>query len=176
MLEFGARSSGEPCQIHTVACDAAEHLPGLTFPEASPRVMCVERTFWEKATAAHAFCYQGVFAGEAFARHWHDLVRLDDAGYAERALADSEVAQAVALHKSLFFRANDAEGRLIDYAAAVSGALRLVPEGSALEALRADYSKMVDEGAMLEKSETFDELVERCKSIEERANARSRRI
>jgi hypothetical protein len=77
MLEFGARSSGEPCETHSVVCDAAAYLPSLIFPEASPRVMRVERTFWEKATAAHVFCHQGIIAGEAFARHWHDLARLD---------------------------------------------------------------------------------------------------
>ncbi|MGO9454377.1 MAG: nucleotidyl transferase AbiEii/AbiGii toxin family protein [Candidatus Binataceae bacterium] len=169
-LEFGARSSGEPCEVHKVVCDAAEHLPDLLFPEASPRVMRVERTFWEKATAAHVFCCQGVLGGEGFSRHWYDIVRLDDAGYAHQALVDREVAMAVAVYKNAFFREKDGNGRVIDYRAAVRGSLRLAPKGAALEALRADYSKMVDEGAMLEQDESFDELIERCRSIENEAN------
>ena len=169
-LEFGARSSGEPCEVHKVVCDAAEYLPGLIFPEASPRVMRVERTFWEKATAAHVFCCQGVLGGEAFSRHWYDIVRLDDAGYAHRALLDREVAMAVAVYKNAFFMEKDGNGRVIDYTAAVRGSLRLAPQGAALEALRADYFKMVDEGAMLEQDESFDELIERCRSIENEAN------
>ena len=34
MVEFGARSTGEPHKIRTVICDAAAHLPDLAFPEA----------------------------------------------------------------------------------------------------------------------------------------------
>lgn len=51
MLEFGARSTGEPAETRRVTCDAAMHLPDLLFPEAVSRVMRAERTFWEKATA-----------------------------------------------------------------------------------------------------------------------------
>jgi hypothetical protein len=173
MLEFGARSSGEPCEIREVVCDAASYLQGIIFPQASPRVMRVERTFWEKATAAHVFCHQGTIPSEAFARHWHDLARLDEAGYAQQALADRDVAMAVAVYKNLFFRETDSRGQLIDYRAAVTGHLRLVPTNQALETLRSDYTRMVDEGAMLEESEPFEKLMERCFSIEERANAES---
>ena len=31
-IEFGARSTGEPCEERQIACDAAEHLPDLEFP------------------------------------------------------------------------------------------------------------------------------------------------
>src|SRR5262249_54754858 len=81
MLEFGARSTGEPWEIRDVRCDAADHLPSVVFPTATPQVMSPERTFWEKATAIHVFCAQGQFRGaEHFARHWHDVTRLDRAG------------------------------------------------------------------------------------------------
>jgi hypothetical protein len=170
MLEFGARSSGEPCETHAVTCDAAEFLPAVVFPDASPRVMRVERTFWEKATAAHVFCHQGVLGGEGFARHWHDLVRLDDAGYAEKAFADRELARTVARHKTMFFSERDQKGQKIDYHAAVSGSLQLVPRAAAFEVLRSDYTKMVEDGAMLEDDQDFDELMARCDSIQTRAN------
>ncbi|WP_372785529.1 nucleotidyl transferase AbiEii/AbiGii toxin family protein [Phenylobacterium sp.] len=80
MLEFGARSTGEPSALHDVVCDAAGLVEGVVFPTASPMVMRAERTFWEKATAIHVFCAQGRLRGDRFARHWHDLARLDDAG------------------------------------------------------------------------------------------------
>ena len=82
MVEFGARSTGEPRTIHPVDCDAAAHLPDLAFPTASPAVMLAERTFWEKATAIHVFCRQERRRGERLSRHWHDLARLDEAGVA----------------------------------------------------------------------------------------------
>lgn len=171
MLEFGARSTGEPSEIRKIVCDAAEHLARLSFPEATPRVMRVERTFWEKATAIHVFCLQGRLRGDRVARHWHDLVRLDDVGLADTALRDRQLAMAVARHKAMFFAEKDANGRLIDYMAAVTGAIRLVPEGEALGALTSDYRGMVEDGLLLDDAEEFDALIERCRRIEEKANA-----
>jgi len=75
MLEFGARSTGEPSEQLTVHCDAAAYLLDIEFPIAMPQVMRAERTFWEKATAIHVFCAQGEFrGGDRFARHWHDII------------------------------------------------------------------------------------------------------
>ena len=59
--------------------------------------MRAERTFWEKATAIHVYCGQGVFrGGDRFARHWHDVTRLDAAGFADSAIKDTALAKAVA--------------------------------------------------------------------------------
>ena len=170
MVEFGARSTGEPREERTIACDAAAHLSGVTFPTACPFVMLAERTFWEKATAVHVFCRQGRSRGERLSRHWHDIVRLDDAGYAERALADRALSLAVAKHKSMFFREKDAAGDWIDYKAAVSGGLQLVPEGRFYEALDADYGRMLSGGMLFDGDERFGELMERCADIQQRAN------
>ncbi len=169
-VDFGARSTGEPHVVHAVACDAAPHLPGLTFPRAEPAVMLPERTFWEKATSMHVYCLQGRVRGERWSRHWHDLVRLDDAGIAARALADHELAAAVARHKAMFFRENDANRERIDYHAAVSGRLRLVPSGTAQESLADDYASMLATGMLMDEDEPFGTLMERCALIEERAN------
>lgn len=59
---------------------------------------------WEKATAIHVFCLQERLRGERFSRHWHDIVRLDDIGIANSAIADRDLAMSVAQHKSMFFR------------------------------------------------------------------------
>lgn len=170
MLEFGARSTGEPCAPFEIACDAAEALEGLTFPRATPRVMRAERTFWEKATAVHVYCTQGRLRGERFARHWHDLARLDDAGLASAAFTDRGLASAVAAHKAMFFAERDAARRPIDYSAAVSGGLTLVPEGAARAALADDYVRMIEDGLLLDEAEDFDALMARCADIAARAN------
>lgn len=172
MLEFGARSTGEPCAPHTIHCDAAAHLQGIEFPVATPMVMRAERTFWEKATAIHVFCAQGEFrGGDRFARHWHDITRLDATGYADAAVADNALAQAVADHKAIFFAEKDVRGEVIDYHAAVSGELRLVPEKDALDKLAVDYRRMVEDGLFLDDVETFEALLDRCRVIEKKANA-----
>ena len=133
--------------------------------------MLAERTFWEKATAVHVFCRQERRRGERLSRHWHDLARLDDAGVAAHALADRSLALSVARHKAMFFSENDATGTRIDYEAAVSGDLQLVPAGAAHAVLADDYARMLADGMLLDDSAPFDALMERCAAIEARANA-----
>ena len=170
MVEFGARSTGEPREERLTECDAAAYIPELEFPSAHTFVMVAERTFWEKATAMHVFCRQQRSRGERLSRHWHDLVRLDAAGYAAQALSDHALALAVARHKAMFFREKDAAGNWVDYEAAVSGGLQLVPEGLAYEALAEDYDRMQSDGMLLDDEELFDDLMTSCADIQERAN------
>ena len=170
LVEFGGRATGEPRERRTVVCDAEDFVPGVVFPSASPFVMLPKRTFWEKATAMHVICEQRKIKGERLSRHWHDLVRLDDAGYAETALADRGLAESVALHKSAFYREKDADGSWVDYKAAVSGSLRLTPDVGARGALADDYQRMVDAGMLDDDAESFPELMARCADIEARAN------
>ncbi len=103
--------------------------------------MRAERTFWEKVTLAHVYCLEGKLRGATgFARHWHDLIRLDDAGFAAAAMADHGLAKAVADHKSKFFPPKDAHDAPVDYYyAAVGGHLTLVPQEEAFDLLKADY-------------------------------------
>jgi hypothetical protein len=171
MLEFGARSTGEPNDRHDVTCDAAATIEGLAFPTAKPRVMRAERTFWEKATAVHVFCSEGPLRGDRISRHWHDLARLDEAGIAEAAIADPALAAAVAEHKSWFFAEKNAKRKPIDYRRAVAGELRLVPHGEAGKILAEDYRHMVADGLLLDEAEPFDALIDRIGSLEERVNA-----
>lgn len=171
MLEFGARSTGEPWEIRAIRCDAADHLPSIVFPTAAPHVMRPERTFWEKATAIHVFCAQGQFrGGDRFARHWHDITRLDRAGVVKTAIANRALALAVARHKAVFFAEKNSDGDPIDYEAAVSGALQLVPDDKALESLSLDYVRMVEDGLLFDEAEPFDELLDHCRELQERAN------
>ncbi len=170
LLEFGARSTGEPWVAKPIVCDAATHLPDFEFPTTTVRVMRAERTFGEKATAIHVYCKQGRFRGaERFARHWHDITRLGESGIATLAIADGEVARAVARHKSIFFAERDSRGP-IDYHEAVSGALQLVPDGEARAVLAEDYRLMAQDGLLLDEAEPFDVLMEHCGSIEVEAN------
>ncbi|NIA70993.1 nucleotidyl transferase AbiEii/AbiGii toxin family protein [Pelagibius litoralis] len=173
MLEFGARSTGEPTEVHEVACDAAAYVPEVAFPVARPRVMKVERTFWEKATAAHVYCAQEQLKGERFARHWHDLAALAQTEFLNSALQDKEVAATVANHKAMFFREKALDGTVVDYKAAVTGSLRLVPNGDARLALEKDYAAMTTAGMFYSEPRPFSEILAVCSEIEARANANS---
>jgi hypothetical protein len=170
-LEFGARSTGEPAEPRQVTCDAAPSLPELSFPAASPKIMLPQRTFWEKATAIHVFCAQGI-KGDRISRHWCDLVKLDDAGYAKAAFDDKSLANEVADWKSKFFRARDRDGKVIDYHAAVSGKLQLVPDDEMRKELEADYQKMIDAGLILGEVIPFADLMKRCADLQKRASTK----
>ena len=171
-LEFGARSTGEPAALRPIACDLAPAFPELEFPSATPRVMRAERTFWEKATLAHVYCLEGKLRGATgFARHWHDLIRLGEAGFAAGAMSDRDLARAVADHKSKFFPAKDAHAAPIDYYAAIGGHLSLVPLGDAYALLKADYEAMIEAGYLERDAEAFEALMARCASLQDRINA-----
>ena len=162
----GVRSTGEPGEARTIHCDAATHLQGIMFPTATPNVMRAERTFWVKAIAIHVFCAQGEFrGGDRFARHWHDVTRLDVAGLADVAIADEALALALAKHKGAFFEEKKNDGETINYHAAVAGGLQLVPSDSALAKLATDDQHMVDDGLFFDDAEPFDALMERCRLL-----------
>lgn len=169
-LEFGGRATGEPHQALPVACDMAGHIEGVSFPTARPIVMSVARTFWEKATAAHVYCAQGRIRGERYARHWHDLAAIARSRYGDDAITDRAVAAAVANHKAFFFLEKDADGNVIDYRSAVTGNLRIVPEGAARDVLQEDYAAMIGDGMMLGESLDFGQLMQACSDIQERVN------
>ena len=100
------------------------------------------------------------------------LSRLDEAGFAEAAFADRELANAVARHKSMFFAEKAADRTPIDYAAAVNGGLQLVPVGDGAKALEDDYARMVEDGLLFDDAEPFEALMARCADIAARANQR----
>lgn len=167
-LEFGARSTGEPAEVQEISTDMASYIPELEFPKAHPRVMCIERTFWEKATAVHVYCHRHRWNAERFARHWYDLASLDKKGLAEHAINNRAIAKQVARHKSWFFRSNDYQNKPIDYMVAINGDLQLVPKHKdALTALRVDYEQTK---ALIFDHIPFDELIENCQSLEDKCN------
>ena len=61
----------------------------------------------------------------------------------------------------------------MDYEAAASGGLRLVPDGPSRDALADDYNQTLKVGMLYENAESFDGLTARCADIEARANAAS---
>jgi len=170
-LEFGGRATGEPRQVIPVACDMDGHIEGVVFAVASPLVMSVARTFWEKATATHVYCAQGRIRSERYARHWHDLAAIGRSSYFDAAIGDREVARAVAEHKSYFFSEKDAAGGVIDYFPAVAGQLQIVPEGAARDALAADYANMLADEVMVGNALPFDQLMQACTEVAARANS-----
>ena len=173
-LEFGARATGEPHHRHHVACDIAPLIDGVTFPTAQPLVMAAERTFWEKATAAHVYCLQGRLRGDRYSRHWYDLAALAKTTHFDSAASDHELARHVAEHKSMFFAEKDVDGGKVDYFQATSGDLRLIPQGPSLDALEKDYAAMLEDGLLAFEQPTFETVMESCAAIQDEINRLAR--
>jgi hypothetical protein len=74
----------------------------------------------------------------------------------------------------MFFAEKAANGHKVDYLAAVTGDLQLVPNGAALDLLSDDYRRMVEDGLLAAVPEPFDSLMERCAVIADKANAVAR--
>jgi len=169
-LEFGGRATGEPHQRHAVTCDMAPTINEIVFPTAQPLVMDAERTFWEKATAAHVYCRQSRLRGERYSRHWYDLAAMANSGHAQAAIANRELAYAVAKHKSMFFAEKDVNKNSIDYKAAISTDIQIVPVGRALAALEKDYVAMLEDGLLSTHQPSFAEVITQCLELQNTIN------
>ena len=83
---------------------------------------------------------------------------------------DHAVASTVAQHKSHFFIEKDMDGEIIDYFAATTGKLKLVPDGNAKTALAYDYEAMMADDVMVGEALPFDALMDACAAIEATIN------
>ena len=132
--------------------------------------MAAERTFWEKATAAHVYCLQGRLRGDRYSRHWYDLAALAKTKHFDSAASDHELARQVAEHKSMFFIEKDANGDKIDYFRATSGQLQLIPQGRSFDALAQDYTAMLEDGLLAIDQPSFEVVMANCETIQDKVN------
>ena len=111
------------------------------------------------------FTTAGLFAG------FFAIIAAANGQFVNAAIADKTLANAVADHKSIFFAEKNTQGDAIDYHAAVTGGLQLVPNGDALANLVIDYQHMIDDGLLLNDAEPFEVLIAQCLEIQKKANA-----
>jgi hypothetical protein len=168
-LEFGGRNVIAPGEEYPLKPYVAAEIPQLQFPEATIRVLSASRTFWEKATLIHVACNRSdpKLDADRQSRHWHDLAVLAEHKIGEASLADRALLEDVVRHKSVFFRASYA-----NYDACLSGGLRLIPRTPLLQALGADYEKMIADGMFEGEPPSFDSIIARLKDLEKQINAR----
>lgn len=137
-IELGARSDIDPSETPEIRPYLAEVLPDLLGHSAfHVRALSPKRTFWEKAMLLHEETYRKEGPKARLARHYYDLWCLIRAGIAEQAVADSDLFDRVAAHRSIFFRrSREAQETLR------RGSLRLMPTRSQNAVWRKDYDAM----------------------------------
>jgi hypothetical protein len=164
-IEFGGRNMIEPNQQHVVTPYMAELLANFAFPSGRVDVLAPERTFWEKFTLAHAESNrEPMVTGDRISRHWHDLAVLADHEIGQAALADMALLKDVVKVKERFFRRASSQ-----YNQCLVGESCLLPGADGLALLRADYEEMLS-AEMLDNPLTFDEIIERVKALQSKAN------
>lgn len=102
--------------------------------------------------------------GERMSRHYYDLAQLARSETRPQALSDLALLEAVALHKSVFFRAASA-----NYETARPPTLRLAPAPALEAALRSDYAQMAE--MLFDAPEPFDAILETISALEAEINS-----
>jgi hypothetical protein len=88
----------------------------------------------------------------------------------DSAAGDYALARQVAEHKSIFFAEKAANGGGVDYFQAISGGLRLIPEGPSLDALEKDYAAMLEDGLLAFEQPTFEAVMASCAATQNKIN------
>ena len=140
-IELTARTDNHPAQWAEVIPYVSQQFPdALRDSIARPSVLCVERTFWEKATILHQYHYQPAPSkvAKGFSRHYYDVFQLNAGGLAELALADIALLREVAEHKACYYPQKWARYDL----ASSPKTLQLLPHADIRQAIANDYQDM----------------------------------
>jgi hypothetical protein len=174
-IEVGGRSDTDPNETPAIRPYLEKAAPDLK--ECAPfrvRTVAPERTFWEKAMLLHEEAHRGSSQGPKarLSRHYYDLHCLIEAKIAAKAADDSDLFEAVANHRVVYFkRSKEAQQTL------KPGTLRLRPADGTEAAWRSDYERMTDV-MFFDDPPSFDKImrsiVEFEASYNRAANARQK--
>ena len=168
-LEFGAKNAIDPHEQHIIEPDVLNWQPAsrLEFPRATVSVLSAERTFWEKATLAHAEVTRRNHNEnvERYSRHWYDLAQLVDCGIADRALEDIQIRDSVIETKSALFGVAG-----VDYSLVARGECCLIDEALSAELAR-DYAEMREASMFDGEPPIWSEIANKIKTLETRINS-----
>ncbi len=168
-IELSGRNETEPSQTNVVRPYLVTETSELAFPEATIDALVAERTFWEKVTLIHAGLNSRTIeeTPERMSRYWSDLTVIMKSPVGERAIENHQLCLQVVDHKDRFRR----DGRA-KYDDCRNKKFRLVPTGTALAVLRADYDAMVDAGMFFSTApDTFEKMMAEIAALESILNS-----
>lgn len=138
-IEIGVRAMMEPYEIRPVSSLLSQH---LNINEAvGVSTVLPQRTFWEKAFLLHELFQRPVEKMEIarMSRHWYDLHYLIKAGFAEKAMQDKALFEAIRNHRKVFTKVPG-----VDYDTLSPKAFGLFPPPEKKPDWDTDYKKMVE--------------------------------
>jgi hypothetical protein len=141
-IELGARSEHWPVSKHKIQSYTKDALKEkVTEPEVWVKVLDAKRTFWEKATILHQYAHlpQEKKLPARISRHYYDFFCLLNSDIKAGAVAEQELLDRVAIHKSIYFTSAWAS-----YGTARKGSLKLSPPLNLHDGLEKDFGLMRD--------------------------------
>ncbi len=161
-VEFSCRNPREPREPRQIVPFAAELSPMIDFPETVVPTVTPARTFLEKVFLLHEEFQKDHPRHRRMSRHLYDLYRLDQAGYADKAMADPDLYHTLVEHRKVF---NAIRG--IDYSNHTPDKLDILPSGDQLPLWEADYQVMQDQ-YIYGDVPSFGELMKALTGVQDR--------
>ena len=161
-IEIGPLSAWTPSEPAWIEPYIAIEYPQIAGgKKISLKAVSVERTFWKKATILHHEAHrpQELKMPARYARHYYDLYCIANSAYKDRAFAQLELLEKVAIFKSKSYPRKWAK-----YEEATKTHIKLVPENYRLEELRKDYEQMKE--MFIRESPKFEDIMETIRSLE----------
>jgi len=155
-VEFSCRNLREPREARKIQPMLCEKIPSLRSPEITVPTVVPTRTCLEKIFLLHEEFQKDYPRHRRMSRHLYDIVKLDDSGYLDAALADKELYHTIMEHRKTF---NTIRG--IDYGYDSPSKLKIIPSIETLPLWEEDYNTMCDQfiyGPTLSWKEIFARL------------------
>jgi hypothetical protein len=136
-IELGARSEHWPVSKYVIQSYVKTALKEII----SESEVEAKRTFWEKATILHQYAHlpKDKTLPPRISRHYYDFFCLLNSNIKADALAEQDLLERVAIHKSIYFASTWA-----NYGAARKGILKLSPIPTVVNDLKRDFEIMQD--------------------------------
>ena len=164
-VEFSCRSPREPREMRKIEPFAVQLSPLIDYPGTCIPTVSPTRTFLEKVFLLHEEFQKNYPRYKRMSRHLFDLYRLDQTGFAEKAMADTDLYQSLVEHRRVF---NAMRG--IDYSRHTPENLSILPSAEVLPLWKEDY-EMMQNKFIYGDSPSFNELMKHLTALQERLHA-----
>ena len=160
-----ARSPMEPSENVQIRSIISDNYPETDFADdyfAVPTVV-PQRTFLEKAFLLHEEFQKPIekIRADRMTRHIYDLEKLMDTDYANDALNNIDLYNAIVEHRRTLTAMKE-----VDYDTHIPEKINFVPPVPIMDLWRKDYEKM--QSMIYGESLSFDKLIERIAELNER--------
>ncbi len=162
VLEIGARSLIEPTTVAKVKSLVSEHTSVETSITDVDIITAIpEKTFLEKAFLLHElFTTDGCRVANRKSRHLYDLEKMMSEPFAQAAIHDDNLWEAIRHHREVFTSVKD-----VNYTPDVRKRIVLLPPDAVLKVWKDDYEAM-QETMIFEEGLSFEQLFSRIEELQ----------